>query len=509
MPTVIDSLVIELGLDPKKFLGGQKQIQQAFKQMLEDARRGGNETEKRGRELGDNIANLKRQALGLVSLFLGGKGVKEFFGYVTNLDAATGRFAKTLDISAQELSAWQAAIKSVGGSAESAGQAIGGLTTDVQRFLLGAGAGGFVQLFNALDISLTKVNGKLKTADELLIEVAGSQKLLAQGSAARQAAFLGLFPGMNQDMINLLLLGPEELQKRLAQGRRTAPTDNDVKVAQEYQKAAADLDRAATNLGRAFTVLVSSPAITAMEAFSNLFHALSGKPAQDEEKFRRRRPDGSLVPRAYEGPKEPAVPVPLNQLPAMPKLSKAPPSAKEQEAYIRQAAIARGIDPDIAVRVARSEGLNNWKSTIPGEESYGPFQLHYGGRGQKGNLAARGLGDDFTKQTGLDAADPANWKQGVDFALDAARRQGWGAWYGWKGAKWQGIPRSGAIGAPAAAVTGSTSTTTNAGNTNTTSVSVGQVTVNTQATDAEGIARDIAPALRRQTLAAPMNHGQE
>ena len=62
------------------------------------------------------------------------------------------------------------------------------------------------------------------------------------------------------------------------------------------------------------------------------------------------------------------------------------PGKNEVVAYIREAAIARGIDPDIAVKVAASEGLNAnpdeaWQSHFiqPGgkrERSYGPFQLY-------------------------------------------------------------------------------------------------------------------------------------
>src|SRR5215467_14123477 len=45
--------------------------------------------------------------------------------------------------------------------------------------------------------------------------------------------------------------------------------------------------------------------------------------------------------------------------------------------YIRQAAIARGIDPDTAVAVANTEGLNTYIGD--NNSSFGPFQLHYGG----------------------------------------------------------------------------------------------------------------------------------
>lgn len=88
--------------------------------------------------------------------------------------------------------------------------------------------------------------------------------------------------------------------------------------------------------------------------------------------------------------------------------------------YIRETAKKYGIDPDIAVRVAKSEGLSN----PVGDRgmSHGAFQLYKGG----------GLGNDFQKSTGLDAADPANERATIDYALQNASKKGWGAFHGAK-----------------------------------------------------------------------------
>lgn len=102
-------------------------------------------------------------------------------------------------------------------------------------------------------------------------------------------------------------------------------------------------------------------------------------------------------------------------------------SVPELRAYIRMAAAERGIDPDIAVRVAESEGLAEgvWQSNVINdagkrETSYGPYQLLVGG----------GLGDAFKAKYGLDPRDPSTAKQQIDFALDEASKGGWGPWYG-------------------------------------------------------------------------------
>ncbi|UVC09852.1 hypothetical protein IHQ71_04355 [Rhizobium sp. TH2] len=115
-----------------------------------------------------------------------------------------------------------------------------------------------------------------------------------------------------------------------------------------------------------------------------------------------------------------------------------------RESYIRQAAQKRGVDPDIAVRVARSEGLapGVWQSRVKKgdqyEPSYGDFQMLVG----DGKTFPKGLGNDFQERTGLDPRDPKNANAMIDFALDHAKKDGWRAWYGAKKAgvnRWDGI----------------------------------------------------------------------
>lgn len=113
------------------------------------------------------------------------------------------------------------------------------------------------------------------------------------------------------------------------------------------------------------------------------------------------------------------------------------------ESYIRQAAIQRGIDPDTAVSVAKSEGLNSYAGDS--NSSFGPFQLHYGGVASGGN-AVSGLGDEFTAATGLNARNPATTRQQIDFALDHAANNGWGAFHGAANSgvgEFQGISKGG------------------------------------------------------------------
>lgn len=101
----------------------------------------------------------------------------------------------------------------------------------------------------------------------------------------------------------------------------------------------------------------------------------------------------------------------------------------EIEAYIVEAAQARGVDPRVALEVYRREGAGAWQSTATTkqgtrENSWGPYQLYTDG----------GLGNKFQKDTGLDPRDPKTWKENVNYALDNAITGGWGPWYGAKAA---------------------------------------------------------------------------
>jgi hypothetical protein len=100
----------------------------------------------------------------------------------------------------------------------------------------------------------------------------------------------------------------------------------------------------------------------------------------------------------------------------------------EVKRYVQEAAAKRGIDPKIAQEVVRREGLHAWQSSVvkngKREESWGPLQLYTGG----------GVGNKFQKDTGLDPRDPKNWQATVDYGLDHAVKNGWGAWYGAKAA---------------------------------------------------------------------------
>lgn len=114
--------------------------------------------------------------------------------------------------------------------------------------------------------------------------------------------------------------------------------------------------------------------------------------------------------------------------------------ASEYESFLREAAAVRGINGDIAVRVANTEGGLTEPARL-GDFSGAPWysgkswyalQLHWGGRGTSwehfGHTA--GMGNTFTQVTGWQPGDPAAWRDAARYGLNRARTGGWSPWYG-------------------------------------------------------------------------------
>ena len=109
------------------------------------------------------------------------------------------------------------------------------------------------------------------------------------------------------------------------------------------------------------------------------------------------------------------------------------PTREEVIAEARRIFAARGIDPDVALRVLQQEsGLNPAARNInPKEESYGLAQLNVKG----------GLGAEARKR-GIEPSDPNQWQRHLEFMADTVKRDGWRQWYGARDAgigRYQGV----------------------------------------------------------------------
>lgn len=118
MATVIDALVVTLGLDPSKYKAGSAEAQKSLKVTRDEAALTARSMSAEGERAAQFFVKIRNEALGVLAIFTAGVGIKDFVSNVVGGAAALGRLSSDLGVSTRDLSAWQRAAEMAGGSAE-------------------------------------------------------------------------------------------------------------------------------------------------------------------------------------------------------------------------------------------------------------------------------------------------------------------------------------------------------------------------------------------------------
>lgn len=478
MPTVIDSLVVELGLDTKGLTDHQRKAIDGFRKFQEELESRGKDVEVSSSRAGEAIGTVKTQVLELFAALGGAAAVVGFATKITTADAALGRVSRSVGASASEISKWQGAARIFGGDAQSMAQSFTTISDVFAGWKIGIVSPMIADL-RAISTAGGKIIDVNKGVEQSLLDLSDNLKAIHDVDPAR-AGLLGRRLGLDPALLDLLLQGSAATKKILDQVRAIGvATDADANRAGDLAKAWNKVELAVEASGRRILNRAEPYLVTGLNAVSK--DLTTSHPYGEGW---RNSSSASWLDALKTGVfGRPATSVSSSPSTASGAFS----SQAEKEAYIRAEAQRRGIDPNIAMAVARSEGF----SSPIGDNgtSFGAFQVHVtpGGRG-------RAVGDEFRKQTGLNPANPANERATIAFALDDVRRNGWGAYHGAANSgigAWAGVSRG-----------GDTTTTTSEVNIN------GPITVHDSSGNANNVARGIAGALKRQSYAAQSNDGQ-
>jgi hypothetical protein len=120
LPTIVDSLLVELKLDPSGLKKGQEEATRGFAKIKDQAVKSGKEMEAANKALGEQFSKLKGEALGLFAILLGARGIKDFVANANQAAAAVGRFGQNIGASPQIVYGWEKAVERMGGTADEA-----------------------------------------------------------------------------------------------------------------------------------------------------------------------------------------------------------------------------------------------------------------------------------------------------------------------------------------------------------------------------------------------------
>lgn len=242
MATVLDALVVTLGLDPRKFTEGQKTALEAFKKTQEQSTRTAKEMEERGKQAAQFFSKVRNEVIALGAALLGAAGLEQFISRMTRADAATGRMAKNLGVSVRDLSEWQHAAERMGGSAEATSGSIKGLVTEFQRMSL-TGDSEILRPLALAGVDMARFVDQATPATEKLLLLSDAFHKLPR----QRALFLGAQIGLDEGTMNVLLGDARKLLE--IERQHGVTTEKDAAAAIKLANAWHDLSRTFTDAG--------------------------------------------------------------------------------------------------------------------------------------------------------------------------------------------------------------------------------------------------------------------
>jgi hypothetical protein len=265
--TIIDALVVKLGLDSSDLTKGTS----AATKNLKDLEGASKSTEGGVKKLGDQskqsasgVDTLTKSVGALLAIFGGAYALRAFVEDTIASSAALDRLSKNLNVSAGEITAWGNAAEELGGSAkgvQSSMQLLSKAQTDIQL----TGASGLIPYFNMLGVSLADANGHALKATDILEQLAGA----AEGKDRRTMNNVFARIGFDEGTINLLLRGRSELELTLKRQKEYG------EQAAKFAPEAAKLQRSLVDIKQSFTLLGLSLLQQAAPAIEKVLGVLS------------------------------------------------------------------------------------------------------------------------------------------------------------------------------------------------------------------------------------------
>ena len=248
MATVIDSLVAKLSLDTKDFQKGSKDADASLKKTKQNAQKTGKDIESAGKQGAEFFNELRKSAIRFFSVLTVGRGLADFTRSVIGTGAQLDRMATRVGESASQLSRWQGAVRQSGGTAEGFLATVQGISAQMTQLQL-TGDAPMVMLLNKLGVGAADSTGKAKSVLTLIKDIgeAMDNKQWAEADKFNQL----LSAGFDEGTINLLLRGRQEREKLLASQKEY--TDADARAAREAQEK---WEQVKLNIERTTQVLV-------------------------------------------------------------------------------------------------------------------------------------------------------------------------------------------------------------------------------------------------------------
>ena len=239
---ILDTLSVIFDADGSKLKKGAGEAEKT----IEETKNKVVETDAAAQKLGDSFLDTLKSAQGAIAGLLGLGAITASVVAGAAATDALGKFSDSIGVNIEDVDAWGEATIRAGGTAEGFRGSLQSLTENLTELTL-TGGGPAADTFARLGIQATDSGGKIKSAFDLLPEIAASFENL---SKTEQVAF-GQQLGLDQGTIQLLQQGKIAVDEQIKRQKELGvTTKEDAEIAAKFNDAMADMNQVFGGLTR-------------------------------------------------------------------------------------------------------------------------------------------------------------------------------------------------------------------------------------------------------------------
>ena len=260
---VVDSLIVELRLDPSKFTKGQKDAADSWlrtrDKMLIDA----DTIEKTiVQKIVGAFNKVTMTVVGLFSTIYTAQGVKSFVEAAVQAETSLGLMAATLNSTPEHITAFEAAVARMGGSTDGAAQSLSNFNRTVM---------GYTTEGKAPPLWFSAIGGlgiDTKGGDKVTQFIQLADKLENYRASRQQKIYIAEQLGIDPYTTQFLLQGGQKVREQLGRAGSDATTQSQVEAGQKSTAAFAQARQAIDAFGRAVLEKVTPVLVPLADQFS-------------------------------------------------------------------------------------------------------------------------------------------------------------------------------------------------------------------------------------------------
>src|ERR1700731_1027217 len=268
MTTVIDALLVTLGLDASLFIKKQREAADLFKKVSESHVKQSKEMEAGFKGVAVSLGSV---AVGLAAFFaaLAVKKAKDFIVPFTETELKLGQTAKSIGMGANQLGAWELMLKRGGGKSGEAASSLQSLSDSFQELKIHGESATTEPFLQAQRFGGVKFD-PFAPSEEKMRVLAVNIKNIAKTSPELAHA-IGMGATHSEAMTQAFMASGDELEKIIAENEKLVGfSEADIEAAKKRTKVWADLQAAVDRLGEKIATRLTRWLIKLDEIFIRL-----------------------------------------------------------------------------------------------------------------------------------------------------------------------------------------------------------------------------------------------